>query len=187
MDAAWKTCLELAAEGKSIEPSAEGLKKAAVWQKEFRRKQKAKDDAKVAPDTSHERMEQVAMYCERNPLGHYEGNGGLFEFVPILVNVVSVGMVSNRSPTAPRRRCLSRAAVRGSALPRRQGRRQAAPQPALHRQPVLQLLLRAAPLRGHPARLLHAAVARAELPCAAPLQLTATPFLRPAFWQTPAA
>ena len=112
------------------------------------------------------------MYCERNPLGHYEGNGGLFEFVPILVNVVSVRIVSNRATTAPRRRCLPCAALRGAAVPRRQGWRQAAPQPALHRQPVLQLLLRAAPLRRHPARLLHAAVARAVLPCAAPLEPT---------------
>ena len=172
MDAAWRTCLELAAEGKSFEPSAKSLRKAAVWQQELRRQQKAKDDAKAAPDTSHARMERVAMYCERNPLGHYEGNGGLFEFVPILVNVVSVRMVSNRATTAPRRRCLPCAALRGAAVPRRQGRRQAAPQPALHRQPVLQLLLRAAPLRRHPARLLHAAVARAVLPCAAPLEPT---------------
>jgi len=68
MDDAWKTCLELAAEGKSKEPTAAALKKASVLQKEFRRKQKAIDDARVLPDTSHERLEQVAMCASRQKL-----------------------------------------------------------------------------------------------------------------------
>ena len=63
--------------------------KAEGWRDEFRRKQRLIDSQKESPDISHGRLEHLAMYCQRVPLGHYEGHGGLFEFVPILVNVVS--------------------------------------------------------------------------------------------------
>lgn len=90
MEEAWNQALRLSLQGKSLEVDAVARERAEGWREDFERKQRLINEDRKQPDISHERLEQLAMYCERVPLGHYEGNGGLFEFVPILVNVVSV-------------------------------------------------------------------------------------------------
>lgn len=162
MEGAWNQALRLAREGNRVEVGAAARARALSCREDLERKQRANNERRVEPDISHERLEQLAMYCERVPLGHYEGRGGLFEFVPILVNVVSVSAlqcsVRARTDTRP-----PPTAVRSASEPGREGRRKAPAQLALHRIAMCELVLRAKALLCHTARLQHAPVEGSQL------------------------
>ena len=61
MEAAWAEVLRLSEEGKSLEVTPEARVKAEGWAADFKQQQRALDEKKVATDTSHERLERLAM------------------------------------------------------------------------------------------------------------------------------
>lgn len=159
MEEAWNQALRSAREGKSVEVGAAARARALSWKEDLERKQLVISEGREEPDTSHERLEQLAMYCERVPLGHYER---LFEFVPILVNVVSVSAL--RYPTCTHADpSLSPAALRSAPEPRRAGRRKASAQLALHRVAMREFFLRSKALLCDTTRFQHAALQGSEL------------------------
>lgn len=143
MDETWTEVLRLAEEGKNLEVSPEARARAEGWAADFKRKQREADAKKTLPDISHERLERLAMYCERVPLGHFEA---LFEYAAHAATPRPCSDVALRAQirAAAGQRGL---ALRGPAQPRRQGRRAATAQPPPSGVAMLQLLFRSAAVR----------------------------------------
>lgn len=87
MDAAWAKIVALASGDSPLHLTPECTAAANTLKRRIDALEAQKDAQTPTPDTSHEHLERLAMYCDRVPLGHFES---LFEFAPHVVNVVSV-------------------------------------------------------------------------------------------------